>query len=548
MLCALFVSMAVCAEDSIPADTIPADTIPEIIIPSDTIPTDTIPSVPTDTIPSDTIPEIIIPSDTIPTDTIPSVPTDTIPSDTLPVVRIDTFLLLCREIGLPILHIETVDSVMPTCEVIEAPQGCDGRSITTNEKVGAHLWIELAGDTIYDSGGYENKKSGLTIKVRGNTSATASGYYGEKKPYKLKLQKSADLLFRGADSIYADKEWVLLRYMICETMAGNMTNRLLGMPWTPAEQVVFLFLNGDFRGMYLLSECVKRNSDCRVDIKKTGFLYEYDAYWWNSAYYLPSTDVNYRYNYTLKYPDEDDILPWQEDYLTESIRQVEEAYCTKGAIDDVIDVRSYARWLWVHDMLGDRDAGGSNLFLSKYDTLSTSKTAMSCAWDFGACFSSKRYEKWSAQHQFWCFSYFFSLPQHSFVKEYIDMFDNVVDYAFDTLVHQLGQLRASDLTTQMNAGKKLDNKRWKISEMMPMQRLGIMMSYLIKRQSDIRNLMANLRNEYQRPITTSLPDVQRQDASVMCYDILGRPLTKPAKGSLMIVRQPDGSITKTYCE
>ena len=453
----------------------------------------------------------------------------------------DTMLTRCRATGLPILHIETVDSVMPTCEVVYPPEGCFGRSITNNEKIGGRLWIESDGDTIYDSGIYEDKASGITIKVRGNTSATKGGYYGEKKPYKLKLQKKADLLFRGNDNTYADKDWVLLRYVICETLTGNIANRAMQMPWTPAEKVVLLILNGDFRGMYLLTENVKRNQDCRANISKTGFLYEYDAYWWNASYYIPSTQFNL--NYTLKYPEEDEIKPWQEEYLTGSINQVEEAIMTPGAIDEVLDIPSFARWLWVHDVLGDGDAAGSNMFIMKYDTLSSSKTAMVCPWDFGmACSSAQKY-KWSSQHYgAWCFPQLFAMPQISFLQEYINQYDNIAINAFDTIANQLDSIRFSELAAQMDKGQVLDNERWTRYEKAPSNQLASLATFVRERKEIVDSLMTIVKDDYL--MTTSLrQSIQTNSEVMMLFDVMGRPLSKPTS-DITIIRYQDGTTEK----
>lgn len=216
----------------------------------------------------------------------------------------------CKNLDLPILYITTVDSVMPTYEVAYPPEGCVGVGITNNKKVPARMHIVLHEETIYDTGDYKKDTSGVTIKICENTSAANTH---EKKPYKLKLEKKKDLLFRCNDKTYADKEWVLLKNNHLYTMVGNVVNRAIGMEWTPAQTPVFVFLNGNFRGLYLLSENIKRNDKCRVNISKNGYLFEYDAYWWNEDFYIESS---YRHNYTLKYPDADDILPKQIDYLT----------------------------------------------------------------------------------------------------------------------------------------------------------------------------------------------------------------------------------------
>lgn len=83
--------------------------------------------------------------------------------------------------GLPTLYIETVDHETPTCEYVYAPPGCMGASIRNETKVPGRIviykrinWMD---SVLYDSGDYEKDVSGMTIKLRGNTSA-----FEPKKP------------------------------------------------------------------------------------------------------------------------------------------------------------------------------------------------------------------------------------------------------------------------------------------------------------------------------------------------------------------------------
>ena len=99
--------------------------------------------------------------------------------------------------GLPVLCVETVDHEEPTCQYVSAPAGSIGRTIRNATKVPGRMTIYQRIDGVdslmYDSGDYEKDVSGMTIKIRGNSSA-----YYDKKPYKIKLQKKRDLLFRGS--------------------------------------------------------------------------------------------------------------------------------------------------------------------------------------------------------------------------------------------------------------------------------------------------------------------------------------------------------------
>lgn len=104
----------------------------------------------------------------------------------------DNSFALKRNDALWRIDIETVDHEEPTFEIAQT-------SITTSvsikncTKVPGRLFITLGSDTLYDSGDYIPNTSGMTIRVRGNSSAVLF----PQKPYKINLQKKADLLCDG---------------------------------------------------------------------------------------------------------------------------------------------------------------------------------------------------------------------------------------------------------------------------------------------------------------------------------------------------------------
>ena len=105
---------------------------------------------------------------------------------------------------------------------------------------------------LYTAGGAIDYTSRhCTIKGRGNSSW---GY--DKKPYALKLEADENLLGMAKAA-----NWVLLANAIDET---NLNNKLVfslaqrvGFPWTPDSQWVDLYLNGEYSGLYLLTEKVE---------------------------------------------------------------------------------------------------------------------------------------------------------------------------------------------------------------------------------------------------------------------------------------------------
>ena len=132
---------------------------------------------------------------------------------------------------LPVVVVNTVDGEEPTAEQIDHPEGCMGTGVTNITKVPGRVRIFYPSDAespAYDSGEYREGESGMLFKIRGNSSAL-----DDKKPFKIKLQKKADMLMRG-DKKYNDKDWALIRPTggskhLCPivTMVGNKTTEIL---------------------------------------------------------------------------------------------------------------------------------------------------------------------------------------------------------------------------------------------------------------------------------------------------------------------------------
>ena len=366
----------------------------------------------------------------------------------------DTVTMSLSEIigyGLPVLYVETVDAEEPTCDYVSAPSGCMGASITNATKVHGRLVIYGRGDDVdnvlYDSGDYVKDVSGMTIKLRGNTSA-----YDAKKPYKIKLQKKADILFGGNDSIYKDKEWLLLRDDYLTTTIGLKVNELVGMTWTPRHHFVNLIINGKYRGAYLLCESIKRNPDCRLNVDKwCGFIFEFDPYWWNEPVYVRSSR-HPSYNYTFKYPDEEDITEEQLAYMQTLVTPYE-ASLSNGTYPDYIDVRSFAGWCLVHDILGTKDAGGANMFYTKYDTTATSKIVMPLAWDFDMAYRTT--SAWSNSHTEHM-TKLFNSTNREFVGEYADIWREIRSSFKADATGYMDSFRRSAEGQALNASFALD--------------------------------------------------------------------------------------------
>lgn len=254
------------------------------------------------------------------------------------VIDLDTV----KNAGLRVVHITTHNGEEPQGIIISNPWEEDNNlNIKDSNKVECRIVLTQENDTLYDSGDYEKNISGATIRINGNTSA----YYSDSlnMPYKLKLEHKADLLCRANDSIYADKNWRLLKDAVSlNTIIGLYVSELINMEWTSAFIPCNVIINGDYRGCYLLMETVRRNNKCRINTdKQTGYIVERDPYWWKEQKYFSTSWYENKYNYrwTWKYPDEDDVTTEQELYIQQYINDTEKAI-REGNYNDYIDLES----------------------------------------------------------------------------------------------------------------------------------------------------------------------------------------------------------------
>lgn len=359
-------------------------------------------------------------------------------------------------INLPVVEINTLDNEEPTYEKIDAPEGFNGKGITNATKVPGRVNIYVGGEIIYSSGEYEAGVSGMTVKVRGNTSARQ-----QKKPYKIKLQKKADLLCRG-ESKFKDKDWFLLATgNVLKSAIGMKVNELLGMPWTPSYEYVSLVFNGDYRGTYILCESIKRNPDCRIDVdKNSGYLFEYDAYWWNEdvSIRVPNTS---KFGFTFKYPDCEDITPEQLDYMTKLLNTIYTSL-SDGHFTNYLDMHSFSRWMLGHDILGTKDYAGSNMYLSKYDDNDSSKVCMPCMWDFDTIFQmTDDYARIHNMGGAFYMKKLFDSPNPDFRVAYYRLWRQINDeYLFERMADFLSKLNSSSLSIALDEAFRLDAIRW----------------------------------------------------------------------------------------
>ena len=183
----------------------------------------------------------------------------------------------------------------------------NGKDITSKDK-----WMEGATLTIINSDGQVINSSGKA-KGRGNNTWALA-----KKPYTIKFSKK-----QSPFGFPANKDWALLAEYYDRTLLRtafmSAVSRAIGMEWTINYRHVNLFLNGVFKGVYVLTDKVEEANN-RVKVEKDGFFIEEDTYYkqekvyFNSSLLLDDSGQNKR-GFSFKYPDDDgDIITGDANY------------------------------------------------------------------------------------------------------------------------------------------------------------------------------------------------------------------------------------------
>ena len=279
---------------------------------------------------------------------------------------------------LPVLHIQTENN---------AP------IVSKDDYINATYYLDAMGQENIESIG--SATAPLTMEIKGRGNYTWKGF--DKKPYRLKLTDKQPLL-----GMTKSKHFALLAH--ADDSKGFMRNaigfelaRLIGMTWTPMAKPVEVVLNGDYIGLYFLTETIRVDKD-RVNIVEQeddetdpskitgGWLVEIDNY--NEDPHVTIKEGG-EHTMWITYKTPEVLSSAQEDFLTNEMRRIDQlVYGDKNSdkLWEVLDIDALARFYIVQELTDNYESFHGSCYLYR-EMGDGEKWKFGPAWDFGSAFN-----------------------------------------------------------------------------------------------------------------------------------------------------------------
>lgn len=268
--------------------------------------------------------------------------------------------------------------------------------VSKEEYIDADWWLDNMGLEGYESIGSAQAPLGMLIKGRGNYSWN----HYDKKSFRIKLGEKQPLM-----GMHSNRHFCLLAHpddflaYLKNTMGFELSRRI-GLNYTPAQEPVEVVLNGQYIGLYFLTEKIRVGKH-RVNIEEQ-MDGETDSHKITGGWLLetPNGLDDNSTLWFLEQPDDDiwfavipqspEILSEQQiEYIRNYIQQANEAIYTQDKTstewEKYIDIDTLAMYYIVGEIMDDLEYFAGSCYMYKHRGDST-KLIFGPVWDFGSAF------------------------------------------------------------------------------------------------------------------------------------------------------------------
>lgn len=330
-----------------------------------------------------------------------------------------------------------------------------------------------------------------SMKGRGNTTWDA-----KKKPYNLTLSEPADLLGMGSA-----QRWILLAEGHNASIVRNKIvydfSKTVGTPFAPDSEWVDLYLNGEYAGIYLLSERNEIHAD-RVNIAQEGSaLISMESERLLNAQKIPHVLTDAERALRIRNSSMD------EEELQRVIQSVESSILAEDGIDPVtgkhwqelIDMDSWVRKYLVEEVFANPDGGAVSQYFYLDGNDASGKLHAGPVWDYDYAMGGEEY--WLRDHV-----HFYTMDckesQFSnFISWFYPLYHTETFYQYLTEVYEkdfLPQLRILlnerlyEYERYLEPASKVSQIRWSQSDSALHQELEFIRTFLANRTEFLTDL------------------------------------------------------------
>lgn len=333
--------------------------------------------------------------------------------------------------------------------------------VSKDDYINATYYIDALGLDGYNNIGSADSLLTMEIKGRGNWTWKAF----DKKPYRIKLSEKQPLM-----GMKKSKHFALLAHAddskgFMRNAVGFELSRMMGMAWTPTAYPIEVVLNGDYIGLYFLTETIRVDAD-RIDIVEQedeetdaskisgGWLVEIDNYDEDPNIKITEGD-GARIIFTYKTPEV--LSSAQEAFLKDEMTRINElVYGDKNSeeIWQYLDIDALARFYIVQEIVDNYESFHGSCYLYR-DLGDNQKWKFGPVWDFGSSFNYSKSQyiyQGREHHMTWIgeickFPVFMQYVKELWKEFYASQYAHIYDYT------------ASQLSLLQSAAAA-DLKRW----------------------------------------------------------------------------------------
>lgn len=283
----------------------------------------------------------------------------------------------------------------------------NGQTIPDNPKIMVNMGLvdHGTGNTNCVSDTFNAYNGKIMIELRGSTSQ-----WFPKQPYGFStcnaLGDDLNVPLLGCPS---EHDWILLNPYTDKTFMRDKLSYDMGrsMNWYASQaKYLELFINGEYQGIYVLLEKIKRDKN-RVNIAKIesstssgdsltgGYIFKIDKLTGNSG--NPWTTTSYAIDLQNHVPDWDVITPTQQNYLQNYINSFESTLSGNQFTDANLGYRkkanvfSFADLFIINEVSNNLDGYRLSTYIHKDRDSRCGRFTMGPIWDFNLSFGNGNY-------------------------------------------------------------------------------------------------------------------------------------------------------------